>query len=83
MSPNWFLNMASPILNVPVHLFFMSVLVGKSFKYLSASPQSFITRACNQEVLGLNLGAAKILAMDFLTLYDTIPTFNDPDKVTF
>ena len=29
MSPNWFLNMASPILNVPVHLFFPSVLIGK------------------------------------------------------
>lgn len=28
MSPNWFLNMASPILDVPVHLFFMSVLIG-------------------------------------------------------
>ena len=29
MSPNWFLNMASPILNVPIHLFFPSVLIGK------------------------------------------------------
>ncbi|KAJ8321002.1 hypothetical protein KUTeg_002589 [Tegillarca granosa] len=28
MSPNWFLNMASPILNVPVYLFFPSVLIG-------------------------------------------------------
>ncbi|XP_060568634.1 transmembrane protein 41A-A-like [Ruditapes philippinarum] len=28
MSPNWFLNMASPILDVPVHLFFLSVLIG-------------------------------------------------------
>ena len=30
MSPNWFLNMASPILNIPIHLFFMSVFIGKS-----------------------------------------------------
>lgn len=28
MSPNWFLNMASPILNIPIHLFFMSVFIG-------------------------------------------------------
>eukprot|EP00794_Sanderia_malayensis_P017542 gene17542-19292_t len=28
MSPNWFLNMASPILNVPIHYFFPSVFLG-------------------------------------------------------
>lgn len=28
MSPNWFLNMASPILNIPIHYFFFSVLIG-------------------------------------------------------
>lgn len=28
MSPNWFLNMASPIIGVPLHYFFISVLVG-------------------------------------------------------
>ncbi|XP_076089544.1 transmembrane protein 41A-A-like [Mytilus galloprovincialis] len=28
MTPNWFLNMASPIVNVPIHLFFLSVLIG-------------------------------------------------------
>ncbi|KAL4217226.1 Transmembrane protein 41A [Mactra antiquata] len=28
MSPNWFLNMASPIIDVPIHLFFVSVLIG-------------------------------------------------------
>lgn len=28
MTPNWFLNMASPIVNVPLHLFFVSVLIG-------------------------------------------------------
>ena len=29
MSPNWFLNMASPVLEVPITQFFFSVLVGK------------------------------------------------------
>ena len=33
MSPNWFLNMASPILNIPAHLFFMSVFIGKLFEW--------------------------------------------------
>ncbi|GAB1600217.1 transmembrane protein 41A-like [Argonauta hians] len=28
MSPNWFLNISSPILNIPIHYFFFSVLVG-------------------------------------------------------
>ncbi|XP_030643187.1 transmembrane protein 41A-A [Chanos chanos] len=28
MSPNWFLNMTSPILNIPVTLFFLSVFIG-------------------------------------------------------
>ncbi|XP_060063276.1 transmembrane protein 41A-A-like [Ylistrum balloti] len=28
MTPNWFLNMASPIVNIPVHLFFLSVFIG-------------------------------------------------------
>ncbi|KAK3589773.1 hypothetical protein CHS0354_021105 [Potamilus streckersoni] len=28
MSPNWFLNMAAPIINVPLHLFFLSVFIG-------------------------------------------------------
>ncbi|XP_072541068.1 transmembrane protein 41A-A isoform X2 [Salminus brasiliensis] len=28
MSPNWFLNMSSPIVNIPVTLFFLSVFIG-------------------------------------------------------
>ncbi|CAM1322122.1 TMEM41A (predicted) [Pycnogonum litorale] len=28
MTPNWFINMSSPILNIPIHLFFLSVLIG-------------------------------------------------------
>jgi len=28
MSPNWFLNMASPILGIPIHFFFASVFIG-------------------------------------------------------
>ena len=29
MSPNWFLNMSSPILEVPITQFFFSVLIGE------------------------------------------------------
>ena len=29
MSPNWLLNMAAPLVGVPIHLFFISVLVGE------------------------------------------------------
>ncbi|OWF52026.1 transmembrane protein 41A-B-like [Mizuhopecten yessoensis] len=28
MTPNWFLNMASPIVDIPVHMFFFSVFIG-------------------------------------------------------
>ncbi|XP_045177725.1 transmembrane protein 41A-A-like isoform X2 [Mercenaria mercenaria] len=28
MSPNWFLNMVSPVLDVPIHMFFLSVFIG-------------------------------------------------------
>ncbi|KAE8580377.1 hypothetical protein XENTR_v10024405 [Xenopus tropicalis] len=31
MTPNWFLNLTSPILNIPVEQFFFSVLIGKCF----------------------------------------------------
>ena len=30
MSPNWLLNMVSPILGIPLHMFFLSVLIGES-----------------------------------------------------
>lgn len=30
MTPNWFLNLTSPILNIPVTQFFFSVLIGKT-----------------------------------------------------
>lgn len=29
MTPNWLLNMASPLVGVPLPLFFLSVLIGK------------------------------------------------------
>jgi hypothetical protein len=28
MAPNWFMNIAAPVLNIPVYLFFPSVLLG-------------------------------------------------------
>ena len=31
MSPNWFLNMSSPVLEVPITQFFFSVLIGKYY----------------------------------------------------
>lgn len=29
MTPNWFLNIASPVVGVPLHLFSISVFIGK------------------------------------------------------
>lgn len=28
MTPNWFINITAPVLNIPIHLFFISVLIG-------------------------------------------------------
>ena len=30
MTPNWFLNLSAPILNIPIVQFFFSVLIGKT-----------------------------------------------------
>ena len=30
MTPNWLLNIGSPIVGVPLHLFFLSVLIGEA-----------------------------------------------------
>ena len=30
VTPNWFMNMVAPLLNIPVHMFFLSVLIGKN-----------------------------------------------------
>lgn len=35
MTPNWFLNLSAPILNIPVSQFFFSVLIGKAWGRLS------------------------------------------------
>lgn len=37
MSPNWFLNMAAPIVNIPITFFFGSVFIGKSRQVLCQS----------------------------------------------
>lgn len=37
MSPNWFLNMAAPIVNIPISFFFGSVFIGKSHQVLCQS----------------------------------------------
>lgn len=39
MSPNWFLNISSPILGIPLHLFFVSVLLGQYHTRLSGENQ--------------------------------------------
>lgn len=37
VTPNWFLNMASPIVGVPIHLFFFSVFVGRFSDHIVVS----------------------------------------------
>ncbi|KAJ6669182.1 hypothetical protein lerEdw1_007991 [Lerista edwardsae] len=42
MTPNWFLNLTSPILNIPVTQFFFSVLIGFSLTPAGLIPYNFI-----------------------------------------
>ncbi|CAH1790139.1 unnamed protein product [Owenia fusiformis] len=44
MSPNWMLNIASPILNIPVHLFFISVFIGlMPYNYICVQTGSMLS----------------------------------------
>ncbi|KAA0715926.1 Transmembrane protein 41A-A [Triplophysa tibetana] len=43
MSPNWFLNMASPILNIPVTLFFMAVFIGLIYNFICVQTGSMLS----------------------------------------
>merc|ERR1712198_97671 len=44
MSPNWALNMASGVLGVPIHLFFISVLVGlMPYNYLCVTSGAILS----------------------------------------
>ncbi|KAL5494453.1 hypothetical protein EMCRGX_G015789 [Ephydatia muelleri] len=70
MSPNWFLNMTSPILGIPLHLFFMSVLIGLvPYNYLCVQTglilselQTLTTVLNSQSAVLLLLGTACLLA---------------------
>ncbi|XP_051998781.1 transmembrane protein 41A-A [Xyrauchen texanus] len=45
MSPNWFLNMTSPILNIPVTLFFMAVFIGlMPYNFICVQTGSMLSR---------------------------------------
>ncbi|KAF7496458.1 Transmembrane protein 41A [Sarcoptes scabiei] len=44
MTPNWFLNIASPIIGVPIHQFFPSVLIGlMPYNYLTVQTGSILS----------------------------------------
>jgi len=44
-TPNWFINMASPILGVPIHLFFISVFFGlMPYNFLCAQAGQFLSQ---------------------------------------
>uniref|UniRef100_A0A4W5KVH2 Transmembrane protein 41A n=1 Tax=Hucho hucho TaxID=62062 RepID=A0A4W5KVH2_9TELE len=44
MTPNWFLNVTSPILNIPVSMFFFSVLIGEKQKQHCHATQNNTTQ---------------------------------------
>ena len=43
VTPNWFLNMASPIVGIPIMPFFISVFIGKLVALYKASIASYFT----------------------------------------
>lgn len=41
VSPGWAINLFSPLVNVPIHIFFVTTLIGKSNEYLKSNIFNF------------------------------------------
>ncbi|XP_067120859.1 transmembrane protein 41A-A-like [Centruroides vittatus] len=73
MTPNWFLNMASPVVNIPIHLFIMSVFIG-------LMPYNFIcvqTGVILTKIQSLNevFTPSKLLSLTVIAVIALLPGF--------
>ena len=71
MSPNWFLNITSPILGVPIRLFFVSVLIGLvPYNYLCVQTGLILSELQTLTAV-LNLQSAVLLLLGTACLLTT------------
>ena len=76
MSPNWFMNMAAPIVGIPLHLFFLSVFVGNSFVIFIKCDNSHNIILNNIEV-NIKVNSSQLsFADNILKSFDFVPVIN-------
>lgn len=69
MSPNWFLNMASPILDIPVHLFFVSVFIGlMPYNFICVQTGTMLTEIDSLDDIFTMATTAKLLGIAMVAL---------------
>ena len=76
MSPNWFLNIGSAIVGIPVPLFFFSVLFGKSSSSLSTVNIIFFYFSTFFNVMFAILFVFLLLYVYFMTFFTYVPRQN-------
>lgn len=89
MSPNWFLNMAAPILNIPVHLFFLSVFIGlMPYNYMCVETGCLLSQLTNIDDIFSIGNIVKLATVAFVAIvpglllrkYRTSRSGNDTNK---
>ncbi|KAL5006058.1 hypothetical protein ScPMuIL_017216 [Solemya velum] len=69
MSPNWFMNMVSPIINIPVHLFFPTVLIGlMPYNFVCVQTGSMLSQITSMDDILSKWMLLKLLAMALVSL---------------
>lgn len=73
MSPNWFLNVSSPILNIPVHMFFFSVFIGlMPYNFICVQTGSMLSQISSMEDVFTSGTFLKLAAIALVAL---VPSF--------
>ncbi|XP_078324362.1 transmembrane protein 41A-like [Crassostrea virginica] len=73
MSPNWFLNICSPILNIPVHMFFFSVFIGlMPYNFICVQTGSMLSQISSVEDVFTSGTFIKLAAIALVAL---VPSF--------
>ncbi|XP_054839014.1 transmembrane protein 41A isoform X1 [Eublepharis macularius] len=69
MSPNWFLNLTSPILNIPVTLFFISVFIGlMPYNFICVQTGSILSQISSLDAIFSWTTLFKMLAIAIVAL---------------
>ncbi|XP_052235170.1 transmembrane protein 41A-A-like isoform X1 [Dreissena polymorpha] len=67
MTPNWFLNMVSPILNIPIHLFFISVFIVGEYRHIIQRKKQEKDQVSKELTINTQKPPSKRTAMDMIS----------------